>query len=40
MLVTPDLDAALNDEWVKGVLLQAVRNTPELNPGGFAPTSP
>ncbi len=37
LLVTTDLEAALADEWVKGVLLQAVRNTPDQNPGGFAP---
>ncbi len=37
LLVTTDLDAALADEWVKGTYLQAVRNTPDQNPGGFAP---
>lgn len=37
LLVAEDLDAALADEWTKGLYLEAVRNTPEQNPGGFAP---
>ncbi len=37
LLVTPDLESTLADEWTKGLLVQVVPNTPIDNPGGFAP---